>query len=208
MYVLLTQQKRRYCSLIERMNEDNKRKQVEIDHLRSDMAMVRRALSVAGLQLDLKELHLFAAPQGAVGVVQPPAAAGVLPPIGRAAEAEECALSRSPTPHPPSSPPPASTSSVETAHSSSPRRSSARSRTASDGSTLIDDGGNRPTWPTTTTSPVEEPDNARCPLPPIRSRPPGPDVVVNGSKPRTKWMRRVQGAKAVREKQWKELRER
>jgi hypothetical protein len=56
-YLLLQQQKRKYQAFIERISNDNKRKQQEIDCLRAELKLVRDVLAVAGLDLDLVELR-------------------------------------------------------------------------------------------------------------------------------------------------------
>ncbi|KAJ3300307.1 hypothetical protein HK104_002126 [Borealophlyctis nickersoniae] len=58
--LLMDQQKKKYCALIDRMNDDNKRKQAEIDHLKAELALVQEVLALGGLQLDMKELHALA----------------------------------------------------------------------------------------------------------------------------------------------------
>ncbi|KAI8930275.1 hypothetical protein BC831DRAFT_439948 [Entophlyctis helioformis] len=57
MYILVDRERKKYQGMIERMNEENKRKQAEIDQMRGEMSVVREVLALAGLTLDLKEFQ-------------------------------------------------------------------------------------------------------------------------------------------------------
>ncbi|KAJ3211602.1 hypothetical protein HDU67_004408 [Dinochytrium kinnereticum] len=55
--LILQQQKRKYQDFIERLNTDNKRKQKEIESLRSELELIRDVLALSGLDIDLVELR-------------------------------------------------------------------------------------------------------------------------------------------------------
>ncbi|KAI8839263.1 hypothetical protein BC829DRAFT_403821 [Chytridium lagenaria] len=88
-HLILHQQKRKYQTFIERLNSDNKRKQKEIESLRSELELIRDVLAVSGLDIDLVELKalVMARPSGGARVNPAEALASrakklILPPIG------------------------------------------------------------------------------------------------------------------------------
>ncbi|KAJ3414291.1 hypothetical protein HDV05_006740 [Chytridiales sp. JEL 0842] len=80
-HLLLQQQKRKYQNFIERINNDNKRKQAEIDSLKAELALIRDVLAVAGLDLDLGELKGLVAAKQKEMEGKKGKKVGVLPPI-------------------------------------------------------------------------------------------------------------------------------
>eukprot|EP00842_Homolaphlyctis_polyrhiza_P006790 jgi/Hompol1/7111/HPOL_000654-RA len=56
-YILVEKERKKYQGMLERMNEENKRKQGEIGQLRHDLNIVKEVLALAGLKFDIKELQ-------------------------------------------------------------------------------------------------------------------------------------------------------
>jgi hypothetical protein len=56
-YILLQEQKNKYKGMIDRLFQDNKRKTNSIELLKNQLDLIKRALSLAGLELDMKELQ-------------------------------------------------------------------------------------------------------------------------------------------------------
>ncbi|KAJ8329545.1 hypothetical protein O5D80_002363 [Batrachochytrium dendrobatidis] len=56
-YILVERERKKYQGILERMTEENKRKQSEINHLRGDMDVVCEVLALAGLKFDIKEFQ-------------------------------------------------------------------------------------------------------------------------------------------------------
>lgn len=56
-YLLLQEQKDKYRGLIDRLSHDNKRKSYSIELLKNQLDLIKKALSLAGLELDMKELQ-------------------------------------------------------------------------------------------------------------------------------------------------------
>ncbi|KAJ3032895.1 hypothetical protein HDV00_006993 [Rhizophlyctis rosea] len=55
--LLLSNQKRKYTQLLDRLNDDNKRKSTEIDLLRREIELIRQVLAVGGVEVDMKGLR-------------------------------------------------------------------------------------------------------------------------------------------------------
>jgi hypothetical protein len=56
-YILLQEQKNKYRGIIDRLSHDNKRKTNTIELLKNQLDLIKKALSLAGLELDMKELQ-------------------------------------------------------------------------------------------------------------------------------------------------------
>ncbi|KAH6566133.1 hypothetical protein BASA62_006889 [Batrachochytrium salamandrivorans] len=56
-YILVNRERRKFQCVIERMNDESKRKQVEINRMRHEMEVVCGVLKLAGLKFDVKEFQ-------------------------------------------------------------------------------------------------------------------------------------------------------
>ncbi|KAI9099861.1 hypothetical protein DFS34DRAFT_648806 [Phlyctochytrium arcticum] len=213
LYILLDQQRKKYAALLDRLNDDNKRKQAEIDHLKAERKIVKEALAVAGLRLDAKELHALtvaaSAPGGAGGAAMksksknPP-----LPPIGKSlgpidrekfveqipegrakGDSERAAA---PTPPP--------TSSDE-----SPRPPS-RTRASKPMFPIPSAAEQQPPARNVLDPPMNPQALSGSDIPLVRSHTdPQDDTTESGGASHTTWFNRVAGTKLVRQKQWKDM---
>ncbi|KNC99855.1 uncharacterized protein SPPG_05228 [Spizellomyces punctatus DAOM BR117] len=196
LYLLLDQQKKKYTAFIDRLNEDNKRKQVEIDHLKAERELVQEALSVAGLQLDMKELYTLATHTvHSKASLRTKTKNHPLPPIGKGqgpidrekdkgSETTQQEQQQVP-PRPPAPTPPPTTGDTP--------RPSSRSRAS------------KPVLPISTAAEqiVVEYSEALYEL-----HVDDPPAYVSDPPPHTTWSKRMAGTKMVREKQWRDLKER
>ena len=57
LYLSIQNQKEKYRGLIDRLSNENKRKSYMIDSLRNQLELIKKALGLAGLELDMKELQ-------------------------------------------------------------------------------------------------------------------------------------------------------
>ena len=56
-YLLLQEQKNKYRGIVDRLSHDNKKKSHTIEILKNQLDLIKKALSLAGLELDMKELQ-------------------------------------------------------------------------------------------------------------------------------------------------------
>ncbi|KAI9190804.1 uncharacterized protein BJ171DRAFT_606120 [Polychytrium aggregatum] len=56
LYLLLDKQKKKYQSVIERMSNESKRKQAEMERLMHELELMRHVLTIAGIKVDLPQL--------------------------------------------------------------------------------------------------------------------------------------------------------
>ncbi|KAL2918167.1 hypothetical protein HK105_202094 [Polyrhizophydium stewartii] len=82
LYILVERERKKYQGILERMNDESKRKQAEIDQLRHEISLVREVLAMAGLKFDVKEFQSIVQARQAHDKKRGPAGAGAGPAPG------------------------------------------------------------------------------------------------------------------------------
>ena len=101
LYILVEREKKKYQGMVERMTEENKRKQTELERLKSEIEIIKEVLALAGLKMDLKEFQRIISSRAHAGKkrIEPAVdlktkAQAVLPPIatGKNEDASEIVI--------------------------------------------------------------------------------------------------------------------